>query len=805
MRYTQSSCRYVFFTLFLIVFFFATPLSAASQPKPSVQAQEVELQVHIPAEGRYRIGSWLPISITVSNQGIDFIGDLRVQTSRTGADYSTQVDLPRNSQKTVTIYTYLDRLTRRLTIKLLKAGEQIVEQSVRIQPHSTNDFLIGLLSAEQSQSFPLPSDKVAGKSLVIVPITPSDLPHYYAGLSSFKSLLIDGVDLQTLAPSQLDALRQWINLGGQLIINGNSRAPDVLAGLPEALRPAIITGRSQSIAQNLFPTFLGEGEVELLDVRPTATSKVQGNSALSGGSDMLLYQQQLGHGNVVLSRINLSNPLLANWPLWAEFWHDLVPQEIVINPGIMPNNATSSQFIEGNIASNLTRLSALELPSLTLLGVLLLVYCILVGPVTFFILRKLDRQALGWVIVPTITLIFAGIAYGVGYSRRGGDAILNEITLIEPIDASSARVRAFVGVFSPSNQTFELSAGEQGLIRPISTLGVWDTSELNGVYADSRARELELKQWSMRSVMADSIQAFKGLEASISLEGLQYHAEVTNRSDYLIRDVAIVHDVYVAEVGDLQPGESKQLSFGSTSERERRELRSKFQGYSLGYLFYHKLYETPDFGISSMLPPELQIRQGLLDSLWPDGFSLQRRKPLLIGWSSQQPVQVSLNAEKVERQQTTIIVQEIPVEYKDTNITFDQAWLSYSIQFAQSNGSESLCYLSQGPGVSQTSEDLVHQLQLPVDVLPAQIEAITLLPSADGTIPNDIRLEVYDWTNHEWVEFAYKQRVSLDQPERFIDSAIGKLRVRILATQNLQTYMCVTVNAEIVVRTKLGS
>lgn len=801
MRHTKSSCRYALFSLFFVLLFFATPLGAASKPKPSLQAQEVELQVHIPADGHYRIGSWLPVTITVSNQGIDFIADLRIQTSRAGANYSTQVDLPRNSQKTVTVYTYLDRLTRRLTIQLLKAGESVVNQSVRIQPHASNEFLIGLLSADQAQSFLLPSEKVAGKSLVIVPISASDLPHYHAGLSSFKSLLIDGVDLQTLAPSQIEALQQWISLGGQLIINGNKRASDVVASLPEALRPGIISGSSQASAQDLFPTLTLDdlNDIELLDVQPTATSKAQGNSALSGASELLLYQQRLGQGNVVLSRIDLDNPLLVNWPLWAEFWHDLVPQETFVNPGLISSSATVSQLVEGNIAANLMQLRALELPSLSLLGLLLLVYCILVGPVTFFVLRKLDRQALGWVVVPIITLIFAGIAYGVGYSRRGGDAILNEIILIEPINESNARVRTFVGIFTPSTKTFELTVGEQGLVRPISNLGVWDTSELNGVYADSRVREIELQQWNMRSVMADSVQAFKALEASITFEGLQYHAEVTNRSDYLIRDVAIVHDIYVAEVGDLQPGESKQISFGSENERELRQLRSKFQGYSLGYLFYHKLYETEGFGISTTLPPEIQIRQSLIDALWADSYSQQRRKPLLIGWSAQQPVPVSINADKVERQQTALIVQEVPFQYKGSSITLDQAWLNYIPQVVQSNGIDSVCYLSQGLGVTQTNEDIIHQIQIPTELIPAQVEAITLLPSADGGLPDDIRLEVYDWTNHEWVEFQYAQRVPLEQPERFIDPMVGKLRIRVLATQNLQTYMCVTVNAEIVV------
>lgn len=795
----QNSSTY---TLFLLIIFFAiviqsTPLRAASQAKPS--SQEVGLQIQLPAEGHYQIGRWLPITVTISNQGVDFIGDLRLQTGRLGAQYTSQVDLPRNSQKTVTIYAYMDRLSRRITVRLFNAGESLLDQSVRIHPHATNDLLIGLLSGDQAQTFPVPTGRVAGKGLVVVPMTLSDLPVYQAGLSSFKSLLIDGADLQVLSPSQHEALQTWIKLGGQLIINGNSRASDALAGLPELLRPAEITGQSQSIGHELLPSLASDGGIELLELRLLAESSVLGNSALSGGSQALLYQRSLGQGNVVLSRIDLSDPLLANWLLWDEFWHDMLPHEISLTPGIMPNNTSVDQFLEGNIASNLPRLSALELPSLTLLGLLLLIYCLLVGPITFLVLRKIDRQALGWVIVPIITLIFAGIAYGVSYSRRGGDAIVNEITLIEPIDDANARMRTFVGVFSPSNQTFEIAVGEQGLVRPISSLGIWDTSELDGVYADSKVRELALKQWSMRSVMAESLQPFNNLEASIRLDGLQYHAEVSNRSAYRIRDVAFVHDVYVAEVGDLEPGESKQISFGSKTVGERKALRSKFQGNSLGYLFYHKLYETQDFGISGSLPPEIQIRQGLLDSLWSDGFTEQRRKPLLVGWLADQPVQISLNADKVERQQTAMIVQEVPFSYNGEEIMLDQAWLSYTTLHSNNDGTNILCYLGQGPGVSQTSEEVVHQLQLPANFIPAEVETITLVIAADGNLPKDIRLEAFDWTTREWIAVDYAQRVTLDQPERFIDPAIGKLRVRILGSQDLQTYTCVSVNAEIII------
>jgi hypothetical protein len=788
--------------LFLFIILFAlttqsTPLRAASQAKPS--SQEVGLQVQLPAEGHYQIGRWLPVTVTISNQGVDFIGDLRLQTGRLGAEYTTQVDLPRNSQKTVTIYAYIDRLSRRITIKLFNAGESLLEQSVRIQPHATNDLLIGLLSADQAQTFPVPEGRVDGKGLVVVPIGLDDLPVYHAGLSSFRSLLIDGANLEVLSPSQHDALQAWIKLGGQLIINGNSRASDVLAGLPEALRPAQVTGQTQMPGYELLPSLNTDGVINLLELQALAESRAQGNSALSGGPEDLLYQRSLGRGNVVLSRIDLSDPLLATWPLWGEFWHEMLPHQTNLTPGIMPNNTSVDQFLEGNIASNLPRLSALELPSLTLLGLLLLIYCLLVGPATFLVLRKLDRQALGWVIVPIITLIFAGIAYGVSYSRRGGDAIVNEITLIEPIDDANARMRTFVGVFSPSNHSFEIAVGEQGLVRPISTLGVWDTSELDGVYADSKVRELALKQWSMRSVMAESLQSFSSLEASIRLDGLQYHAEVTNRSPYRIRDVAFVHDVYVAEVGDLEPGEQKQISFGSKTAAERKALRDKFQGNSLGYLFYHKLYEADDFGISGNLPPEIQIRQGLLDALWSDGFTEQRRKPLLVCWLADQPIQISLNADKVERQQTVMLVQEVPFSYGGESIVLDQAWLSYTTLQARNDGNNVLCYLGQGPGVSQTSEDLVHQLQLPADFIPAKIETITLVVAADGNLPKDIRLQAYDWTAHEWIDFDYARRVNLDQPERFVDPSIGKLRVRVLGSQDLQTYTCVSVNAEILI------
>lgn len=788
----------------------SAPSTYGAGPQPTVTAvveptvvtqrdADLSLTAHVRGNGSYRVGSWLPVTVTVQNDGADMVGDVRISSSGDSAQYGTTVDLPRGSRKSVTVYVRTNRFARRLTVRMLQGSTQVVQQQIVVEPHSVLERLVAVASGGTT-AFRMPPTLADGAKIVAVPIAVADFPAQFAGFSSFDALVLDDLPLNELQPAQTQALREWIIQGGQLIINGGQGAERTLASLPDELRPVTLAGTSSTVAADLLldpPDGATAFNVAHATALPGSTA--MGNVALAAATDQqVLFGRPLGKGSILFSSLRLNEPALAAWERAGAFWSDLLAERDMLPPGFGPDNTSPEQMAEGNIASALTRLPALALPSLTLLGLLLLTYVVLAGPVTYLVLRKLDRQALGWVVVPALTVLFAGIGYGVAYAQRGGDVIVNEITLIQPLGEGHARVRAFVGLFSPAHRSYSIDLPQQQLLRPLPLGGAWDTTEQPGFFSPTSAREVEVPQWSMRALMGESVQPFDGLRATVRLDGHTLQGEVINDTDRVLRDVALVQDVNVGKVGDLLPGERKTVVFGGGSEAEQESRRAKFSGASLSYVIYSNEIEQQGQR-GQPLPPMTQLRQGLLDSLYAAGPVQRSATPLLIAWDDTPSAIADVPAQKVARQQIALITLEPSLELAQQQISLDQGWLQRGIETSDATQSQVVCMGSKGLGMNLYGQTVIQTLTLPDALRGIQADEMQLIPSADGPWPEDLQLEVYDWTHNTWVsqELNGQRPVTVSEPARFLSNHTGQIRARINGKNSAQGGGCVYLDATV--------
>ena len=78
----------------------------------------------------------------------------------------------------------------------------------------------------------------------------------------------------------------------------------------------------------------------------------------------------------------------------------------------------------------LSNLPSLDIPSVRALGVLLILYIVIVGPVNFLLLKLKNKLHFAWVTIPTLTVLFALGAFGLAYSLRGNDIMINKLSVI---------------------------------------------------------------------------------------------------------------------------------------------------------------------------------------------------------------------------------------------------------------------------------------------------------------------------------------------------------------------------------------
>jgi hypothetical protein len=512
-------------------------------------------------------------------------------------------------------------------------------------------------------------------------------------------------------------------------------------------------------------------------------------------------EQSYGRGAVVALAFPLSHPVLLPWEGAQTMWEGLLRPLLELPPGSAPENMTLDGFVETNLASTLTSLPALEFPPMGVLVGLLIAYIVLVGPVTYLVLRRLDRQALGWVVVPAITLVFAALTYGLGYAQRGSDIVLNRVTLIEPVDgaAGEARARTFVGLFSPERRAYVLQmrspdpASSSVLVRPVSVQGPWDNGALatGGVFVqglDAAARSFEVSQWSLRALTVDGAASVSGLAVTLHVEGDKLTGKVVNGSTMALKDVVVVQGDQLVRLGDLAPGEVR------SGDLKRRGNQGGGAGITtpVSYLIYGE--EMDKQGMSGQpLSADLQQRVRVLDALYNYGPSPRGGQPLFFAWSDTTALTVTPEAQRVDQKDLTLITGSPRLQVTGDELRLGQGWLAPRYE----EGVASICFGGQGAGLTLGAQPAVMQLSLPRDLFGLRPSELRLLTASDGPWMNNTLVELFDWTSGAWVAQAATERnVVVEGPERFLGGH-GVIRVRLTNDQGQPNFNCVYVDARI--------
>ena len=194
----------------------------------------------------------------------------------------------------------------------------------------------------------------------------------------------------------------------------------------------------------------------------------------------LITLRPFGAGRVVLIGSDLGVDAYRGWEGAPELWARLLPTNALLEGAFgvpMPDRDVTG----GSMARALNTLPTLEVPSGELLLAVIVAYILLIGPVSYLVLGRLDRRELAWVTAPLLVIVFSACSYGIGLSLRGSDLIVNQIAIVRSSAAgATATVETYAGVFSPSRATVDVAVEADAL------LGRMSTASLDGAVGQPR-------------------------------------------------------------------------------------------------------------------------------------------------------------------------------------------------------------------------------------------------------------------------------------------------------------------------------
>lgn len=561
-----NSCQLLKLLLPILIIFLLVllPRTTAAQDDDT----GLSLQVRAGFDGYYKPSYAVPVTISAQNDGPPIEGEIRIITGNRSFNdevvYSVPISLPTQSNRQVALTVYLSRFTGSLTAQLVdNNGAILTEQdSNTLNQLAIDDLLYGVVSSSPGELAFLESVTGGRSQAGVAFLNPAELADIAVAWDALDVLIVDDTDTSQLTPAQVAALDDWLAGGGHLIVTGGPNWQASTAALGDLLPVTV----SSIASLDDLPALRDFAGMEFRDPAPylVADSTLrEGELLLHEDGLPLLAMREQGRGRVYFLALDPKLAPLVDWDGSGLLWGliaDAVPLPTAWEMGVQDSYAAGTAVSD---------IPSLTLPSIGQLLLFLLIYIIVIGPVNYLVLRRLNRRELAWLTIPALVLLFSGFTYFTSFRSRGENIIVNEMTVAYgQVGEKRVHAQSLLGIYSPRRNVFDVTLPGEAAARPFSrSLG----SLSSGGNLDAIVREGEVRLANIRAdtsemqtFIAESYQPAPDIAVHVQAAegGLAGEVEIAveNQGERPFADAALLIGSTLEAVGTLQPGEGRVLT-----------------------------------------------------------------------------------------------------------------------------------------------------------------------------------------------------------------------------------------------------
>ncbi|MCC7358669.1 MAG: hypothetical protein IT317_04300 [Anaerolineales bacterium] len=781
----------------------AGPLSAGrAQAAPSAQANPITLTARAGFDGYYKDQRWLPLRVTVANDGPDLSGTLQIVTPRfnnTELVVTRAVELPTQSRREIYLYVPAEGYLSTLKVSLLNnQNKEIATATTRLAQTNGGDLVYGLMAGAPSayEAVLGEVDPLSGQAYV-ARLELEDLPPIGYAWHGLDVLVLSDVDTGALTSDQRAALAGWVSAGGRLIVAGGPTWQKTAAGLADLL-PLKPSGTLTLAGAPALASFASADAPQGPAIVATGALAPDAVVLAAEGDTPLIVTRRLGYGQVMYLALDPAFDPLRNWAGGEGLFRNLLT-----GTGQRPSWAGGLRnWYSARDAIN--ALPGLDFPSVFQICGFLGFYLIAVGPINYLVLRRLKRRELAWVTIPALVAVFSLGAYLAGYQLRGGQASLHRLSVVQVWpDSQFARVDGVVGLFSPRRAQYDLSFAPGFLARPIPVDafggpgGSFTVEEADQTFI----RNIRLEVGAVEPFVVQgqvSAPSFIGdLVLDLSQPTPTLNGTVTNTSGLTLIDAVVLGPGSVQRLGELAPGASVQVSLPLYDTRAsaapaNEVLPALGSQPPLGAGLYYppsNYDSTIDdiLGTSYYYNDREQFRRYSLLSALIDSYagSVRGSGVYLAGWTSESPLPVTVVGREFETLDRSLYLVALPprLEVGGGQVVIPPGlmqWLALNPSPSSTSTPYDL-YLYQG-NVAE-----LRFVPTPAVAL-SQIDAVTLhLTSYGLSGAATVEVWIWDFSENVWVPLPNLQwgDTRLPSPARFVGPS-GEIQARIANNNQMQ-------------------
>jgi len=809
------------------------------------QAQDindfVEMSVVAGYDSHFRENYWFPLQIRVRNDGDDITGQLIVRPETSGRvvsnAYSMPIDLPSGSEKTATLYIQARAFPPIITVELLdEEGFRVEEVDTGINSVDALDALYIIVAGALTDTVNLQSVGKATRFASQARWDVEQIPDNAIALQAVDMIMLSNIESTTLTIGQRTAIEQWVAMGGHLIVTGGPNWRSTTETIRDLL--PLLPNETDSLENlNALASYMNVRSSDLSGRTIVTTGDVvEGASVLVATDDglPLALRHEVGAGLVDFIAFDPTLEPFSSWRYVTAFWNEIVamqPPQAGWVHGLQ-------DYQEAAIATAI--LPGIELlPSVASLLLYLFAYIVLIGPVNYFVLSRINRRGWAWVTIPLLIVVFAGLAWSVGFNLRGNEVIVSRLQVVESwANNDNARLTQLVGVLSPRRETYSLDVPEDRMIRVMPAI------EQQGILAQNltqstanisqsttfTAQDFTIDGGIFANFNTQGIIDAPALSGSLSLsyngDGTQtLQGAIRNDSDNItLTDAVIVAREATYELNsDFAPGDIVTIGSGNMTlttetalpvaspieysfELERDSFFSAREftralanlGTVIDVLGYTPTVGNRPTVDNSPQAQELARREALLKAVLQDqyGSTARGNTAYLIGWSDEWDADISLGDTPWQDVATTLYVVELDVTV-DTETAPDSVliqrdqftWWATERDLIEGQGLDDFILTVGGTGAWRFQPVEGSRL--------SEVTELHIFLDRGAGYGRQVDLSVWNWDFNDWESLGVGATESyvIPDPSRFIGrdnqveirlqtlSELGSVRIRELAVE----------------------
>lgn len=818
------------------------PIKAATVSDTSQMLDpNVIMSVRFDNRDRFRTATTTPVYVTIENKGEAFEGEIRIRTlggnpydtnNSVAYDYVQTVDVPTNNKETFTVPFKVISAGQSITTYLYSDGEKRAQ--VIKKTHANDNALIGLVSKREAdlnywkKNTSLIHPYAYNMTFEYIDFTPDSLPREAYYLDGFSVLVLHHIEWSELDEVKQNKLTEWVYNGGMLVVDGDVAN----AGAIGSMKPLVdlkADGRSDAISQEEIEQELNKKSSQLYEslmlkmngnsfstpataasassnvATPTSITPItlgktspQGTELMKVKDIPIVQSYSVGTGAVVVTSFDLASPFA------EKIGNDFIGTTIFPEVASLSLDNSVDQYTNwGQLMSVTENISWRQLPSAKIILSICVVFILCVGPITYFILKKLDKRDWIWGIAPVLAVVCSGLFIVYGYQHHGSKPVSSTVTILNNKGDGHYVRESFISIGVPKTDAYKFEFDVDGTASnnyffydPYAYDAYSDLPERNPDLADT-IYELgqsprsfinfpKIPQWTMESVLiTDNTQLEGGIDCQVytGAQGKIYYT-VANNTGHDLEDVSVWALARTVRIDFIANEDTKTGEFPQIDSSFSTAMASVSDPWSMIDSLYGLYDEDGEYREKNeQKRSDNQEKYAVLSTvsnrLFASAYQSSIAKPLAVvyGWNKGiESIDAFANGEKTENvKNMSIIMDKVEIEFiKDGYLSIPDGYLMGMIV------DESGTYMADASYGSSLDIylDGENSKIIQFDIPEGHRFDFTDLTFSTTRVGREVETEILNTQKKQWNPYVMGRTIKEDQTAQYIDALTGSVRIK---------------------------